>query len=272
MRRGHQVENNKPVPGEGDWIHCGKCKRILFAREFERNMHVCPHCSHHHRLSARQRIEITLDPGTFKELDNDLQPFDLLDFPEYKEKIEKGKTVSGLDEALITGKGKIGGLDVLIGVFDFGFIGGSMGSVVGEKVTRLMERGTVNNTPVVIFCASGGARMHEGLTALMQMAKTTAAVEKLQRAGSLYIAVFTDPTMAGVLASFASLADVILSEPGAQVGFAGERVAKQAQVNKVPDNFRTAEFQYQRGQIDRIVPRREIRTTLMTLLDILAGG
>lgn len=264
--------SSQPGPEEGAWIHCAKCKRILFAKEFERTLKVCPHCGHHHRLTAQERLAITADPDTFVELEGHLRSTDPLKFPEYPTKAEKGRSASGLYDAVIGGDAKVGGIDAVLGVFDFAFMGGSMGSVVGEKIVRLMERSLATRRPVVIFCASGGARMQEGLFALMQMAKTSGMVEKLHRSRIPYVSVFTDPTMAGVLASFASLADVILAEPGAMVGFAGERVAKQAQVVKVPDNFRSAEFQHLRGQIDRIVSRREIRPTLATLLDVFVGG
>ena len=250
------------------WVQCAKCKKILFRPDFERGMRVCPHCGHHHRLRARERILLTVDPDTFRETDADLRPADPLNFPDYAEKLQKGAAASGENEAIITGTATLGGYEIIIGAMDFGFMGGSMGSVVGEKVARCFERGAERRLPVILFCASGGARMQEGLLSLMQMAKTTAAVGKLHRAGMPYIAVFTDPTMAGVLASFASLADVILAEPGAMVGFAGQRVAAQASVGKPPANFQTAEFQHEHGMIDLIVPRKQLRPTLAYLLEM----
>lgn len=254
------------------WVQCAKCKKIIFKPDFEQAMRVCPACGHHHRLRARERIAFTLDSDSFVETDADLQPVDPLEFHEYAEKLAKGIQTTGENEAIITGIGTIEGHRVVIGVMDFAFMGGSMGSVVGEKVVRCFERGLEQRLPVILFCASGGARMQEGLISLMQMAKTTAGVALYQQARQPYIAVFTDPTMAGVLASFASLADVILAEPDALVGFAGQRVAAQASVGKPPANFQTAEFQLEHGMIDMIVPRKQIRATLAYLLDILVGG
>ncbi|MFN7162653.1 MAG: acetyl-CoA carboxylase, carboxyltransferase subunit beta [Fimbriimonadales bacterium] len=250
------------------WVQCARCKKILFAPDFERAMRVCPHCGHHHRLRARERIQITVDPDSFRETDAELRSTDPLQFPDYADKLRKGVAASGETEAILTGTATLGGYEIVIGAMDFGFMGGSMGSVVGEKVARCFERGAERRLPVILFCASGGARMQEGLLSLMQMAKTTAAVGKLQRAGMPYIAVFTDPTMAGVLASFASLADVILAEPGALVGFAGQRVAAQASVGKPPANFQTAEFQHEHGMVDLIVPRKQLRPTLTYLLEM----
>lgn len=250
------------------WVQCAKCKKILFRSDFERALKVCSYCGHHHRLRARERIALTTDPETFVEMDAELVADDPLAFPDYPDKLAKGRQATGEQEAIITGKAQIGGIPVVLGVMDFAFMGGSMGSVVGEKVVRCFERAVEERLPVVMFCASGGARMQEGLISLMQMAKTTAAVARHHQAQLPYLAVFTDPTMAGVLASFASLADVILAEPGALVGFAGQRVAAQASVGKTPANFQTAEFQYEHGMIDLIVPRRQIRPTLIYLLEM----
>ncbi len=257
------------------WVQCARCKKIIFKNDFERALRVCSHCGHHHRLRARERIAITVDPDSFTEMDTELISDDPLAFPDYPDKLAKGRQATGEQEAIVTGTAQIGGLPVVLGVMDFAFMGGSMGSVVGEKVVRCFERAVDERRPVLMFCASGGARMQEGLISLMQMAKTTAAVARHHRAGLPYLAVFTDPTMAGVLASFASLADVILAEPGALVGFAGQRVAAQASVGKTPANFQTAEFQHEHGMIDLIVPRRQVRPTLIYLLEMLqsdAGG
>jgi acetyl-CoA carboxylase carboxyl transferase subunit beta len=254
------------------WVQCARCKKILFRPDFERALRVCPHCGHHHRLRARERILLTVDPDSFEETDAELRPTDPLGFPEYADKLRKGAAIAGENEAILTGLAQLNGVPIVIGAMDFGFMGGSMGSVVGEKVVRAFERGMELRRPVILFCASGGARMQEGLISLMQMAKTTAAVGRFHRAGLPYIAVFTDPTMAGVLASFASLADVILAEPGALVGFAGQRVAAQASVGKPPANFQTAEFQYEHGMIDLIVPRRNIRPTLSYLLEMFQAS
>lgn len=248
------------------------CKKILFSIDFEQNLRVCPHCGHHHRLPALLRVEWTFDEGSFQELDTDLKSVDPLGFPEYKDKLAQAEAKTGSNDSMLSGRAKIEGSPVSVAVADFSFMGGSMGSVNGEKVTRTLERAAEDRVPAIVFCASGGARMQEGLLSLMQMAKTTAAVERCRKAGVPFIAIFTDPTMAGVLASYASVADVILAEPKALVGFAGLRVSKQAGVSKVPDDFQTAEFALSHGMIDRIVHRKEMRSTLTTLVKILGSA
>jgi len=252
----------KPGATEGAFLQCANCKKIIFTAEFEENLRVCPYCGHHHRLTAHQRIEITVDPGSFVELDTEVQSVDTLQFEGYQAKLDSLAAKGENSDSMLAGTATIDGLPVAIAVSDFAFIGGSMGSVAGEKVTRTLERAMELRIPAVIFCASGGARMQEGLLSLMQMAKTTAAVAQANAAGVPYIAVFTDPTMAGVLASYASVADVILAEPKAMVGFAGLRVSKQAGVGKVPDDFQMAEFVYKHGMLDRIVNRKEMKSTL----------
>ncbi len=222
-------------------------------------------------MGARTRIEWTFDEGSFQELDTDLKSLDPLDFPEYEVKRKGAEAKTGTFDALICGNATIGDRPVSVAVADFSFMGGSMGSVAGEKITRTLERAADHGMPAIIFCASGGARMQEGLLSLMQMAKTTAAAARCAEKGIPYIAVFTDPTMAGVLASYASIADVILAEPKALVGFAGARVAKQAGVSKVPDDFQTAEFVFKHGMLDRIVARKDMRATLTTLVNTLGG-
>ena len=254
------------------FLQCAGCKKILFSAEFEQNLRVCPHCQHHHRLTAQQRIEYTFDPGSFEEMDSDLRSINALQFPEYAEKLASAESKCGTFDSVVSGTASLDGQPVSAAVADFSFMGGSMGSVAGEKVTRTLERAVEKRVPAVIFCSSGGARMQEGLLSLMQMAKTTAAAQRCAQNGIPYIAVFTDPTMAGVLASYASVADVILAEPKALVGFAGARVSKQAQVSRVPDDFQTAEFAYGKGMIDKIVPRREMRGTLSILAKLLGGS
>lgn len=251
------------------FLHCAGCKKTLFSVEFEQQLRVCPHCGHHHRLSAPKRIEFTFDGGTFEPQDVDLRSGNPLQFPDYQEKLDGAEAKTGIYDSVVTGMAKLGGREVSVAVADFAFMGGSMGSVAGEKITRTLERGADRGAPVVIFCASGGARMQEGLLSLMQMAKTTAAVQRCREARVPYISVFTDPTMAGVLASYASVADVILAEPKALVGFAGARVSKQAGVGKVPDDFQTAEFCFNHGMVDRIVHRRDLRNTLTSLAKML---
>jgi acetyl-CoA carboxylase carboxyl transferase subunit beta len=251
------------------FLQCQSCKKTLFAAEFEANLRVCPYCGHHHRLTARQRIAYTFDEQSFEELDANLRSIDLLEFPEYKEKLDGAVVKNKMNDSVVCGFAKLSGQKVSIAVTDFFFMGGSMGSVAGEKITRTLERGIEEKIPVVIFCTSGGARMQEGIYSLMQIAKTTAAVERCRTEGIPFISVMTDPTMAGVLASYASIADVILAEPKAMVGFAGARVSKQAQVLRVPDDFQTSEFAMRSGFIDRIVHRRELRGTLISLVNVL---
>lgn len=249
---------------------CPSCGEILLAGVLERNLEVCPRCGSHHRLPARRRIELTADPDTFVEMDAHLIPSDPLGFPDYRAKQQSARRASGLSEAIVTGVAEIGGHPTVLGVADFSFIGGSMGSVVGEKIVRAVERAIADRLPVVMFTASGGARMHEGLVALMQMAKTSAATRALANARLPFIVVLTDPTTGGVLASYASLGDVTLAEPSAVVGFAGRRVGNQDVGVRLPDNFQTSEFQLEHGLIDRITPRKEIRPVLTSLLGFFA--
>jgi acetyl-CoA carboxylase carboxyl transferase subunit beta len=254
------------------FIQCTSCKKILFRADFEQNLKVCPHCGSHHRLSAPERIEMTFDEGSFEEKDRELKSSNPLQFPEYLEKLESAEAKTGVFDSVVTGFAKLEGQPVSVAVADFRFMGGSMGSVAGEKITRTLERATDSMVPAIIFTASGGARMQEGLLSLMQMAKTTAACARCSEKGVPYICVFTDPTMAGVLASYASVADVILAEPKALIGFAGARVSKQAQVSKVPEGFQTSEYLHDHGMIDRVVSRREMRSTLATLSKLFMGG
>ncbi len=255
---------------DGLWTKCPECNEILFDKELQKNLRVCNKCNHHYRLGARDRIEITADDGTFEELDAALAAVNALDFPEYDTKITKGHMKSGLTEAIVTGTAEIGGHGVVLGVADFGFMGGSMGSVVGEKVARALEQGAERELPVIMFTTSGGARMQEGILSLMQMAKTAAACAKLAKARLPYVVVLTDPTTAGVHASYASIGDFILAEPRALVGFAGARVAQQAGLIHRPDNFQTSEFQLEHGMIDRIVARKELKSTLVKVLKFCA--
>ncbi len=251
---------------DGLWTKCPNCNEILFNKELEKNLRVCNKCGYHYRLGALDRIQITVDDATFVETAANLSSLNPLDFPEYDEKLASDRSKTGLEDPMITGTAEINGFPVAIGVADFAFRGASMGSVYGEKVVRLMELAVENKLPVVMFTTSGGARMQEGILALMQMPKTSAACARLNKAGLPYIVVFTDPTTAGVHASFASLGDFIFAEPAALVGFAGARVAKQAGVVHRPDNFQTSEFQVEHGMIDRVVSRRELRSTLVKVL------
>lgn len=256
---------------DGLWSKCPRCGDIAFARDVERNLKVCSKCDYHHKLRARERLALVLDEGSFVEFDGGVMSLDPLEFPDYAEKIGRARTNTGLTDAILTGHARIEGQRCIVGAADFAFMGGSMGSVVGEKIVRAMERAIDERLPVTLFTANGGgARMQEGLLSLMQMAKTSAAVARLAQHGIPYIVVLTDPTMAGVYASFAALGDVIFAEPGALIGFAGRRVGNQDMGMKLPDDFQTAEFQFRCGMVDQVVPRKELRSVIARTLSLLA--
>lgn len=250
------------------WMKCPKCEEITLIKDYENNLSVCPYCNKHGRIRAKDRIEITLDKGTFKEYFKDLKTLNLLEFPDYENKVEKAKKQSELDEAVITGSGKIKGIKINIGVMDSNFMMGSMGYVVGEKITRLIEDSKENNVPLVLFCASGGARMQEGIISLMQMAKTSMALSQLDNSGNLFISILTDPTTGGVSASFAMLGDIIITEPETLIGFAGPRVVQQTINQKLPDGFQKSEFLLDKGFVDKIVNRKDMRNTIYSILKI----
>lgn len=252
----------------GKWIKCDNCKEILYKEDVRKNYSVCPNCGKHFRLSSRRRIVQIIDEGTFEELNADLHTTDPIKFEGYLQKIKSLEEKTKIKEAVKTGIGKINGINVAIGVMDANFMMGSMGEVVGEKITRLIETAIEKHLPVILFCASGGARMQEGMVSLMQMAKTSAVLSKLNKAGLLYISVFTDPTTGGVTASFASLGDIILAEPGALIGFAGPRVIEQTINQKLPEGFQRAEFLLQHGFVDRIVERKDMKNELYKILKI----
>jgi acetyl-CoA carboxylase carboxyl transferase subunit beta len=252
---------------EGLWIKCDKCRELLFKREWERNLKVCGKCGHHFRLSARERLDLLLDEGSFAEHDADLISTDPLQFPGYRESLERYRKSTGQNDAALSGDGRLSGHPVSIAVTDAHFMMGSMGSVVGERIARAVERATENRVPAILVSGTGGgARMHEGLLSLMQMAKTSGAIARQHAAGLPTVIVLTDPTMGGVTASWGMLGDFHVAEPGAMIGFAGLRVSKQANVSKVPSDFQTAEFQQSRGQIDRVVPRKDLKETIALLL------
>lgn len=248
------------------YIKCEKCKKMILTEELGRNLGVCPFCGFHTRLSARQRIGMFLDEGSFEEWDADLVSDDFLDFPGYKEKLEKHSEQSGEKSAVITGRAAIGGYPCVVFVMEPGFMMGSMGAVVGEKITRVFERAAELRLPVIGFTVSGGARMQEGTTSLMQMAKVSGAVKRHSDRGGFYAAVLTDPTSGGVTASFAMEADVLMAEPGALIAFAGPRVIEQTIHKKLPAGFQRAEFLLERGFLDKIVPRERLKITLKRLL------
>ena len=252
----------------GKWIKCDNCKEILYKEDVRANYSVCPNCGKHFRLSSRRRIAQIIDEGTFEELNADLHTTDPIKFEGYLQKVKSLEEKTKIKEAVRTGIGKINGINVAIGVMDANFMMGSMGEVVGEKITRLIETAIEKHLPVILFCASGGARMQEGMVSLMQMAKTSAALSKLNKAGLLYISVFTDPTTGGVTASFASLGDVILAEPDALIGFAGPRVIEQTINQKLPEGFQRAEFLLEHGFVDRIVERKDMKNELFNILKL----
>jgi len=253
---------------EGLMTKCSKCGAILVTKELEKNAKVCTGCGHHFRLSALERIQCTLDDGVIVEYDSDMISLDPLDFPGYKEKLAKSTEVSGMKDAIITGEGTIGGFPAVVGIISFDFFQGTLGSVVGEKITRAIEKAIEKQYPLILFSTSGGARMQESILSLMQMAKTSAALKKLDSQGGLFSAVITDPTYGGVSASFAMLGDVIIAEPGAAFGFAGRIVIEQTIRQKLPDNFQTSEFNLKHGQLDQVVHRKDIKATLTKLLDL----
>ncbi len=267
QRGDHNDARKREKMAENLWLKCPRCNEIQFAKDVERNLRTCTRCEYHFRLRALDRVEITVDEGSFEEFDANLYSCNPLDFPGYADKVKRAQEETGLTDAVLCGFARIENFPVVLSVADFEFLGGSMGSVVGEKLVRAMERSLQKRLPLVLFTANGGgARMFEGLLSLMQMAKTSAALARMQENGVPFLVVLTDPTMAGVYASYASLGDVILAEPGALIGFAGRRVGNQDMGMKLPEDFQTSEFQFRCGQVDRIVPRREMRNTLALLL------
>ena len=260
---------------EGLWTKCPKCASMVFDKELDENLKVCTRCQHHFPISSRERIHSLVETCTFEEMDAAMTSVDVLDFTgvaSYTSKLQKYQQETGLKDAVITGLAKIGSHRTALGVMDFKFLGGSMGSVVGEKLTRLIERATEKNLPVIIISTSGGARMYEGMFSLMQMAKTCSALAYHARAQLPYISVLTNPTTAGVMASFASVGDLILAEPGAMIGFAGPRVIKDTTQAELPPGFQTAEFLLDHGLIDAIVPRKELKARLVGYLNFMTNG
>lgn len=245
---------------------CPRCRNVVFEDELKSLNMVCPNCGYHARLTSEERLKITVDRGSFVEIDSEMISTNPLNFPDYDEKQKVLRTNTGLNDAIITGEAEIRGIPVIIGIMDARFMMASMGSVVGEKLTRAFEYATETKKPIIIFTASGGARMQEGIISLMQMAKTSGAAAKHDDAGLLYITVLTDPTTGGVTASFASLGDIIIAEPKALVGFAGRRVIEDTIRQRLPDNFQLAESQLENGFIDMIVERRKMRSVLSHLL------
>ncbi len=265
------VEQKQVQMPEGVWTKCKNCDEIIYAKEIERNLNVCPKCDYHFRISARERIALILDEGSFVEMDSGIQSIDFLDFKDskkYKERIKATIKKTGMNDAVVCGEGTINELPVAVAVFDFSFMGGSMGSVVGEKITRAIEKGLEARAPVIVFSSSGGARMQESIMSLMQMAKTSAALAKLKKNGIPFISVLTDPTTGGVTASFAMLGDLNIAEPRALIGFAGPRVIEQTIRQKLPEGFQRSEYLLEHGMVDMIVRRQEMKERLSQVLRI----
>ena len=255
---------------EPQFVECKQCGRRATRTIWTRSLYVCPNCGYHMPIGGYYRLSLVLDHGSFRELDADLPPQDVLRFPGYPEKLTAAQNKTGLREAAVTATGRIGGVACVAAVLDSRFFMGSMSTAVGEKITRAVEHATAKHLPLIIFSASGGARMQEGIFSLMQMAKTSAAIERFSARGGLYISVLTHPTTGGVTASFASLGDIMLAEPGALIGFAGPRVIEQTIGEKLPAGFQRSEFQYEHGFVDKVVPRTEMRETLAQLLRLHA--
>ena len=268
------VGGNKRTVPEGLWIKCDGCGVVLYRSELERNLDVCPKCSHHIRIGGRRRLEIFLDEESRKEIAPGLEPVDVLKFKDskkYRDRLNTAQKVTGEKDALVAMQGELEGLPVVVVAFEFKFMGGSMGAVVGERFVRAAELSLKERRPLICFSASGGARMQEALFSLMQMAKTSAALGRLADAGIPYISVLTDPTMGGVSASFAMLGDVNIAEPKALIGFAGPRVIEQTVRETLPEGFQRSEFLLEHGAIDMIVDRREMRAKISNLLKIMMG-
>lgn len=266
-----RIQNKVDIP-VGKWVKCDKCKEIIYKGSLRENLSICPNCGGYFRMHINKRLESIIDEGTYKKFDFNIDTTNPLNLEDYPKKLKTLREKTGIQEAVSSGTGKINGEEVVICVMDSGFLMGSMGIVVGEKITYSIEKAIELKLPIIIFCVSGGARMQEGIISLMQMAKTTSAIEKLNEAGLLYISVLTDPTYGGVTASFASLADIILAEPGAMIGFAGQRVIEQTIGEELPEGFQTAEFLLDHGFIDKIVERKDMKETLYKILKLHKKG
>jgi len=251
------------------WVKCDGCKEVLYRKELSRNLHVCEHCGHHFRIGANEYVRILIDDGTWTPMDTTLRSTDPLKFTakkKYKDSILEAEKKTGANSGVLSGTGKLEGIPVALGVMDFRYIGGSMGSVEGEKIARVFRRALQDKTPAIIISASGGARMQEGVLSLMQMASTSVEIARMREAGLPYLSILTNPTMGGVTASFAMLGDFHISEPGALIGFAGERVIRETIRQQLPPGFQRAEFLLEKGFVDLIAPRPELKSTIATVL------
>ncbi len=265
-------DEERTVTTEGVFVKCPECENALYKRELKEALQVCTYCGYHFRFLAKLRLEVLFDEGEFEILDEEVtsaDPLDFVDSKPYKDRIVAAKKSSGMSEAMLSGKGKVGGHLVFAGAMDMSFIGGSMGSAVGEKITRLIERAIKLRGAVIVFAASGGARMQEGTLSLMQMAKISVALSQLEEARLPFISVLTDPTTGGVTASFAMLGDVNLAEPKALIGFAGPRVIEQTIRQKLPKGFQRSEFLLEHGMVDKVVDRREMKDSIVRILDFM---
>jgi len=257
--------------GDGLWVKCSECSQVAYRKDLISNFNVCSNCGHHNRINSDERINIISDKNSFEEFDSSLSPTDSLGFKDrrsYADRIKESQAGTGLRDGVVTGICSVNSMPLALAVMDFRFMGGSMGSVVGEKITRIIERATLENFPILIVCASGGARMQEGMLSLMQMAKISGALKKHKEKNLLYMPLLTHPTTGGVTASFAMLGDLILAEPKALIGFAGRRVIEQTLREKLPDNFQTAEYLLEHGFVDVIVKRKDLKDTLTKILKI----
>ncbi len=268
-----EKEIKKAVKEESLWIKCSSCQELLYKKEVERNQSVCLKCSYHFPITVETRVSLTFDKGTFVELFKKIEPVDFLKFKDtkpYKNRLQETQEATKKKDSLYCGKGKIGGIEALAAIFDFTFMGGSLGSVAGEKITRILEEGADKKVPVIIFCSSGGARMQEGIMSLMQMSKVSGAIYRLKSRKVPYISVLTDPTLGGVTASMGMLGDIIIAEPKAMIGFAGPRVIKDTIKEELPKGFQRAEYLLEHGMIDMIVSRKELKQKLHTVLSLVA--
>jgi acetyl-CoA carboxylase carboxyl transferase subunit beta len=273
FKKSKEVKTDKKIKiPEGLWVKCDSCKEIIYKKEIDKNLKICPKCNYHFRISAKERIKLFVDEGSFVEIDSGLASNDPLNFKDkipYKDRLEENRKKSGLEEAAISGEAMVEGFPVIMVIMDFAFMGGSMGSVVGEKVMRAAETALEKKTPLITVASSGGARMQEGIFSLMQMARVSAAIAKLSESGILYISILADPTFGGVTASFAMLGDVIIAEPRSLIGFAGPRVIEQTIKQQLSEDFQRAEFLLDHGLIDVVVDRKALKKTIGQIIGLL---